>query len=160
MYLAMRMENKIDYHKLKEEIIEQEGMVLHAYQDSLDKTTIGIGRLIQEPGGISEEEALYLMQNDINKIEVTLDEKWPVWRDLPLECQYVIYDLCFNLGCTGFLAFRRTRKYLEDGDFETAADELLDSRYHKQLPRRSMMNSERLRKCQEKPSSNNTPHKE
>ena len=145
MYLAMRMENKIDYHKLKEEIIEQEGMVLHCYQDSLNKTTIGIGRLIQEPGGISEEEALYLMQNDINKIEVTLDEKWPVWRDLPIECQYVIYDLCFNLGCTGFLAFRRTRKYIEDGEFEKAADELLDSKWARQVGRRAHTLSEMMR---------------
>ncbi len=146
MYLAMN-ENKIDYATLKKEIIEKEGMVLHCYDDPLGKKTIGVGRLITEDGGITEEEALYLLDNDIKKIEQFLDERWAIWRDLPLDAQYVTFDLCFNVGLNGFMAFRKTRAYMELGEWDKAAEELLNSKYHEQLPRRSMINSERLRKC-------------
>ena len=106
-------ETSIDYDKLKEEIIQQEGMVLHVYDCPLGKKTLGVGRLCEPPGGITEEEALYLMDNDIKKIEELLDGRWPVWRNLPIEAQYVVYDLCFNLGVNGFLAFKKTRSLME-----------------------------------------------
>ena len=45
---------------------------------------------------------------------------------------------------------------IEQGDSK-AADELLDSKYAKQVGRRALFNAEELRKCQEKPQKTTKP---
>ena len=62
----------------------------------------------------------------------------------------VVIDLVFNMGINTWLAFRKTRAYMELGEWEKAGDELLDSRYAKQVGRRAIFNSEELKKCQHK----------
>ena len=56
--------------KATNQIKKDEGIVLHVYDDSLGYSTIGYGRLVdrRKGGGISEDEALYLLKNDVNAI--------------------------------------------------------------------------------------------
>tara|TARA_R100000734_G_C3307330_1_gene97901 strand:- start:791 stop:1240 length:450 start_codon:yes stop_codon:yes gene_type:complete len=141
--------------ELIKRLVDFEGMVLHVYKCSAGYETIGVGRNINQSGvGISEEEALYLLSNDIDRVIEELNKFWPVWKTFPQEAQYVVIDLVFNMGINTFNSFRKTKSYMELGEWEKAADELLNSRYAKQVGRRALFNSEELRKCQQKPKSN------
>ena len=141
--------------ELIKRLVDFEGMVLHVYKCSAGYETIGVGRNINQSGvGISEEEALYLLSNDIDRVIEELNKFWPVWKTFPQEAQYVVIDLVFNMVINTFNSFRKTKSYMELGEWEKAADELLNSRYAKQVGRRALFNSEELRKCQQKPKSN------
>ena len=54
-----------DKEKLVDQLITHEGMELKVYKDSLGIETIGIGRNLVD-SGVSEEEARYLCNNDID----------------------------------------------------------------------------------------------
>jgi len=66
------------------DLIRDEGEVHHAYQDSLGFWTLGIGRLIDQRrgGGITHDEALFLLQNDIESKTEDLDRALPWWKTL------------------------------------------------------------------------------
>lgn len=107
---------------LIKELEQDEGRVLHAYQDSLGYWTIGIGRLIdkRKGGGISNAEADYLKLNDIARFKRDLDRHAPWWRGLDPVRQRVVQNLAFNLGADGLVskwpntvALIRAGKYAE-----------------------------------------------
>lgn len=57
--------------------------------------------------------------------------------ELPFDAKLIVVDMIYNLGHHGFQGFVRTRAALENFDFETAADEMVDSRWFDQVGRRS-----------------------
>jgi lysozyme len=143
MYIAMR-EHDLDLDLVKKRLLDFEGMVLTAYRCKSNLLTIGVGRQI-ENRGITEEEALYLLENDIKETIAQLDKHWAVWTSFPPKAQHVCVDLVFNMGINTFMSFRKTRSYMELGEWEKAGDELLNSQYAKQVGRRAIFNSEELK---------------
>ena len=125
----------------------EEGFSATAYRDSLGWLTIGYGRLIDErrSGGISEDEAVVLLRNDITRTVTELRRAVPFFAGLDGPRCAVVIELGFQLGLGGLLGFRRMLAALERGDNEAAADELLDSRYAEQVPARAARYAERLR---------------
>jgi len=134
------------YDKVKEMLIRHEGTMCTLYQCTEDKWTIGVGRNLTDRG-ITEDEAIYLLENDIKRVMNQLDEHWPAWRKFEERAALVCVDLCFNLGIEGFMGFRRTRALMEMGMFLEASEELLDSKYAIQVPVRSLYNSRQLALC-------------
>lgn len=109
---------------LIKELEQDEGRVLHAYQDSLGFWTIGIGRLIdrRKGGGISNEEADYLKLNDIARFKRDLDRYAPWWRSLDPVRQRVIQNLAFNLGADGLVKkWPNTVALIQAGKYREAA---------------------------------------
>ena len=45
--------------------------------------------------------------------------------------------MCFNLGVNRFGRFEKFLAAIESRDWDTAADEMKDSKWHKQVPERS-----------------------
>ena len=126
-------------------LITNEGMVLHEYKDHLGYSTIGVGRLIEEGmGGITEEEARYLLENDIGRVMQRLDSKFAWWRDLSENRQHVMIDLSFNLGnrLDKFVNFLAN---MEAGLYDAAAFHLMDSLYAKQVKGRAERNADLIR---------------
>ena len=145
----MHEEDKhFDRELIRKRLIDFEGLVLKSYVCPTGYTSVGVGRNL-ETNGITEEEAMYLLNNDIKTVIKKLDKHWITWRKLPITAQYVCIDLVFNMGVNSFMSFRKTRAYMEMGDFEKAGIELLDSQYAKQVGRRAIFNSEQLASCQE-----------
>ena len=143
MYSSMN-EKDLDLELVKQRLLDFEGMVLKPYHCSQNYLTIGVGRNL-ESNGITEEEALYLLNNDINEVINKLDKQWPIWRGFPDEAKYVCIDIVFNMGISTWMSFRKTRAYMELGEWEKAGDELLNSKYANQVSRRAMFNSEKLK---------------
>lgn len=133
--------------KLIDQLIRHEGLRLSAYQDHLGYWTIGVGRLIDERRGgrITEEEARYLLSNDIARFEKELDERLPWWRKLNEVRQRVLCDMAFNLGVDGLLQFKNTLKLIEESKYEEASKAMLESKWASQVGKRAATLSNMMR---------------
>ena len=127
---------KYDMTALEDQLIDHEGLELKPYQCTADKLTIGVGRNIEDRG-ITEDEARYLLKNDIKIVEDELLEKKPVVAGLDAVRQRVLVDMGFNLGIPTLLKFQNMWTAIEEEDFERAAEEAMDSRWAKQVGRRA-----------------------
>lgn len=125
--------------RLEQLLCDEEGAAPYAYQDHLGYWTIGIGRLIdsRRGGGLSNDEMLYLLRNDISSRRDVLKKRLPVFQRLDPVRQSAVIALAFQLGVNGFLGFRKTIAALEAADYAEAARELLDSTFAKQTPARA-----------------------
>lgn len=149
MYAFMHQEDKhFDRDLIKKRLIDFEGLVLKSYVCPTGYTSVGVGRNL-ETNGITEEEAMYLLNNDISTVIKKLDKHWIAWRKFPVAAQYVCIDVVFNMGINTWMSFRKTRAYMELGDWEKAGNELLDSKYANDVGRRALFNSEQLKSCKE-----------
>ena len=130
-----------------DQIKRHEGLVLHAYEDSLGFTTIGYGRLIdrRKDGGISETEAEYLLQNDVSIVLAALHRNIPFFDSLCVPRQAVLMNMAFQMGIQGVSKFKKTLALIEVGDFDAAADGMLKSLWAKQTPNRANEMAEQMR---------------
>lgn len=129
----------MDKEQLASELIRDEGFVAHAYHDHLGYLTIGVGRLIDERrgGGITRDEALYLLHNDIDQRVEALRQRLDFWEGLDDTRQRALANMAFQMGLNGVMNFRRMLAALARGEWKTAHDEALDSRWAQQTPERA-----------------------
>lgn len=124
-----------------------EGFESHAYKCTANKTTIGIGRNIDPTGGIgiTEAEALYLLNNDIDRCRLELEIAFDFFKDLDPVRSDACINMVFNLGLPVFKTFTNTLKYLSEGKWDKAADAALDSKWAQQVGLRAFQVSEMIR---------------
>ena len=146
----------MNLERCKEAIKRHEGEVLEVYEDSLGYLTLGVGHLIQpndpehgQPAGtpVSQEVVDAYYDNDFDK---HMDETvhvvgQDVWNDLPGDIKEVLVNMCFNLGGTRLGKFRNMLTAVEEHDWERMAVEMEDSRWFKQVGRRSIELQETVR---------------
>jgi len=129
----------IDVEALAVDLLRDEGCVLRAYKDSEGFLTIGVGRLIdaRAGGGITLEEARYLLSNDITRTIIDLDNKLPWWRDLPEPKARALANMAFNLGLPRLSRFEKMLEAVANGRWDDAAREALDSKWASQVGARA-----------------------
>lgn len=123
--------------KLLEQLKIHEGVRTHFYRCSSGLATIGVGRCI-EPGslGLSDDEILYLLQNDVGRCKRELSVfSW--FLDLDSVRQDAMVNLCFNLGFSRLSLFTNALAAMAEANYELAAMEFLDSKWARQVGRRS-----------------------
>lgn len=121
---------------LRYDLIRDEGLRLLPYPDSVGKLTIGVGRNIEDRG-ITRDEAMYMLDTDIDAVVYELDRKFPWWRDLNEPRQRALANMAFNLGLPTLSGFAKMLQALKTQDYDRAADEALDSRWAKQVGQRA-----------------------
>ena len=121
------------------ELRRDEGVVAHAYQDSLGYWTIGVGHLIDKRKGGKMPDVIIdmLLRYDIDEKVAELNEKLPWWGFLDEPSQRVIVNMAFNLGVEGLLKFKDFMDALKDGDRNRAASEMLNSKWAEQVGARA-----------------------
>jgi lysozyme len=125
-------------NKLQQALIRHEGMRLKPYEDVLtEDITIGVGRNLDSLG-LSEDEVLYLLNNDIERCDKELLHNFKWYPELCRARQDAMINLCFNLGITRLLKFKKSLAYMAAGDYERAADEFLCSRWAEQVGNRAI----------------------
>lgn len=138
---------------LLSQLERHEGYRRGAYQDSLGYWTIGIGRLIdgRKGGGITKDEALVLLRNDVERTAADLDMRLPWWRTLSIVRQRVLLDMCFNLGIHGLLGFKNTLQAIHEKRYTDAALGMLESKWADQVGVRSTRLAYMMRHDEEMP---------
>ncbi len=121
---------------LKKRIKRHEGMRLKPYHCPAGRLTIGIGRNLTDVG-ITETEAEYLLENDLQSAEKNCSDAFVWYEKLDNIRKGVIVEMVFNLGFAGFLGFRKLIKALTIGDYLTASKEMLSSRWAAQVGHRA-----------------------
>ena len=120
-------------------LILDEGVRLHPYEDTVGKTTIGIGRNLDDVG-ISEDEAKYLLSNDLKQVRHELNNNQTlcvIYKSLSPYRQIVLESMLFNLGLNRLLGFKLFISALARSDYSAAAKEMLDSKWARQVGARA-----------------------
>jgi len=125
-------------------LTKHEGLKLKPYRCTSGRLTIGVGRNLDDKG-ITEAEALYLLENDINECLDDLYTIFPNWISISPNRRLVLVDMRFQLGATGFRGFKRLIQAIRTGDIEKAIQSIKGSLYYKQVPDRASDNINLLR---------------
>ena len=148
---------KYNRQDLIEKLIVSEGLRLQVYKDTLGIDTIGIGRNLEDRGitkeelvdldiptiehvyeyGITEADAVYLATNDVQIVEEELVRAHPCVDRLDSVCQLILIDMAFNMGVPRLCKFKNMWAAVHNEDYPTAAKEMLDSRWAKQVKGRA-----------------------
>ena len=129
------------YNELKQEIKSHEGYRDHIYKDSLGIPTIFWGHLVLDTDDYVEgvnysiEDAEKCFDKDFN---IALQGAEKLIGDIPVNHiqKCVIIECVYQLGGPRFSKFKKFWQAMRDGNMEKAADEMIDSRWHKQTPGR------------------------
>lgn len=126
----------MNIEKLIKELTNDEGLRLKPYKDTFGNSTIGIGRNL-DGIGISEDEAKYMLNNDINRVTKELDKSIAWWRQLTEVRQHVLCNMAFNLGIVKLLNFKTTLLNMKNANYEAAAAGMRLSIWYKQVGTRA-----------------------
>jgi lysozyme len=146
-------------NRFKENMIRQltthEGLRLKPYLCPAGKLTIGIGRNL-EGKGITEQEAVMLLENDIQECLDDLTPLFDAFDTLPEPVRQVLVDMRFNLGPGRFRQFKKMIAAVNARNFPQAAAQMKASRWYLQVGKRAetltaMMASAQLPDAPESP---------
>ena len=113
-------------HLIKQ-LVQSEGLRLEVYQDTLGIDTIGVGRNLEDRGitteelnvmdfpnieavyehGITETDAAYLLENDVQIVEEELVKAHPCVTRLDSVRQLVLVERAFNMGVPRLRQFKK-----------------------------------------------------
>ena len=132
--------------ELTEMLRKHEGVRDKVYLCSAGYETIGVGRNISEDGlGLSDDEIDYLLNNDIKRVREELTEEYYWFAGLDEARQDAMIDISFNLGQTRLIGFVKSLEAMAREDFDTAADEFMDSKWSEQVGDRAVEVTEIIR---------------
>tara|TARA_E500000178_G_scaffold287735_1_gene290110 strand:- start:39111 stop:39533 length:423 start_codon:yes stop_codon:yes gene_type:complete len=130
--------------QLIDQIIRHEGLELKPYKCTSNKLTIGVGRNLEDVG-ITEAEAKYLLINDLARVNSQVEQLMPWSAQLSPVRYDALLNFVFNVGIGTALKFENAMAALKESDFDTAAAELLDSRWSTQVGKRAEELAEQIR---------------
>jgi len=134
----------MNINDLKQQLIKHEGLELLPYKCTAGKLTIGVGRNIEDRG-ISYDEAMMLLENDLLLYTAELEKAFPVVKDLDNVRVMTLINMAYNLGITKLRQFKMMWAAIEDNDFEVAAQEMLNSKWASDVGKRALELSEQMR---------------
>ena len=128
---------------IKAMVKRHEGIRNQAYKDSVGKWTIGVGHLIGDgssPGEfagrtLTDKEVDVLFEEDFAK-HVKIAERTPGWNLANDSGKAAMIDLAFNMGAW-WSKWPNTSKALAQGNFDAAADGLIQSKWYIQIGNRA-----------------------
>ena len=140
--------------QLRKELADDEGCKYHIYLDHLGYPTFGIGHLIRpsdpedgQPIGtpVSEDRVKQAFEADIETVLEDCTRLYDNFYLLPEEVQLIIANMMFNLGYPRLSKFKGMRASVDAEDWNGAADEMVDSRWYRQVTNRAERLVERMR---------------
>jgi GH24 family phage-related lysozyme (muramidase) len=143
----------MDIEILKQQLIEDEGCKYEIYLDHLGYKTFGIGHLCKatdpendlEVGAeVSKDRVDECFLSDIDKVIEDCIILYDDFYTLPDEAQLIVANMMFNLGRPRLTNFVRMRKAVNEGNWQEAKIQMLDSKWAKQVPNRAERLSERM----------------
>ena len=129
---------------LVNQLMRHEGVELNLYQCTAGKQTIGVGRNLDDMG-ITQDEAMYLLNNDVERVEKELKKNIHFLSGLSDNRKIVLINMAFNLGINRLLKFKNMLGALGQHDYAAAADEMLNSKWAEQVGSRANELAENMR---------------
>ena len=144
----------MDIEKLRKQLEIDEGVKYEIYLDHLGYPTFGIGHLVvpndkeyREDVGtrVSEERVRECFDKDVQSVLKDCTLLYKDFDELPEEAQQIIANMMFNMGYNRLSKFKGMKRGVDAKDWNKAADEMVDSRWYKQVTNRANRLVERMR---------------
>ena len=144
----------MDLEKLRKQLEIDEGVKYEIYLDHLGYPTFGIGHLFipsdkeyREDVGtrVSEERVRECFDKDVESVLRDCTLLYKDFDELPEEAKQIIANMMFNMGYTRLSKFKGMKRGVDARDWNKAADEMVDSRWYKQVTNRANRLVERMR---------------
>ena len=130
-------------NNIYEQLKIDEGVVYEIYKDHLGYPTFGVGHLIlktdkefeQDEGTpITEERVRECFEHDldtaVSECEALFKDNW---NEYPGELKEILVNMMFNLGRTRLGKFKKFIGAINEGDWDKASIEMMDSRWANQV---------------------------
>ena len=144
----------MDLEKLRKQLEIDEGVKYEIYNDHLGYPTFGIGHLVipsdieyREDVGtrVSEKRVRECFDKDVQSVLRDCSLLYKDFDELPEEAKQIIANMMFNMGYTRLSKFKGMKRGVDARDWNRAADEMVDSRWYKQVTNRANRLVERMR---------------
>ena len=130
---------------IKKMIQRHEGYVTRVYMDTVQVATGGYGHAFLVGSPISHEVAELLFKDDYAVAIKDYKQLKPLIGELDPVRRAVIIDMPFNLGLPRQKMFKKTLPAIRAKDFETAAEEMLDSKWARHVGYRARKLADMMR---------------
>ena len=136
----------MDRYQLREELANDEGCKYEVYLDHLGYPTFGIGHLITDDDPecgasvgteVDNDRVKEAFETDVETVLSDCERLYVQFEHLPEEVQLIVANMMFNMGYTRLSKFKGMKRGVDARDWEAAADEMVDSRWYKQVSRRA-----------------------
>ena len=136
----------MNIEQLRKELERDEGVKYEVYLDHLGYPTFGIGHLITDDDPecgtsvgteVSSDRVQEAFDSDIESVLSDCERLYVQFEHLPEEAQLIIANMMFNMGYTRLSKFKGMKRGVDARNWEEAADEMVDSRWYKQVSRRA-----------------------
>lgn len=107
-------------------LMADEGLELKMYKDTKGHYTIGVGHNL-DAKPISKRAAIVIFEDDMADCDMQLRNNLSFYDSLSPVRQYVLLNMCYNLGIKGLMGFSKTLFKMKIKDYKGAAMEMLDS---------------------------------
>jgi len=134
----------MDIDRLITQLKVHEGVRSKVYLDTEGIETIGVGRNLRDRG-LSDDEIELMLANDIRDFQEEVESAFPWWSDMDDVRQRVVVDMAFNMGLGSLFKFVNTLAHIENGRYEEASVEMLDSKWARQVGDRANVLSDMMR---------------
>ena len=143
---------------IEKDIERHEGCVDKIYLDSEGYATFGIGHLVitKDPEyglpvgtAVSQRRIRDAFSEDLSNAIKECEMIFPDLEDYPAPVQRVLINMTFNLGRPRLSKFKNMIKAIESHDWNAAADEMVDSRWYRQVKSRGVELVELMRSARE-----------
>jgi lysozyme len=134
--------------EIMDQIKRHEGYRETVYFDSVGVPTVGYGHALLPGSRIPAVVADILFEqdyNDASKDYTLLALRWG-FNDINTVRRGIIINMLFNMGMARVTKFQRMLTALQMGKYDKAADEMLDSRWAKQVGKRADELADLMRK--------------
>ena len=144
----------MDLQVLREQLEIDEGVKYEVYLDHLGYPTFGVGHLVLESDPehgaevgtpVSESRVIEAFEQDCENVLRDCDILYEDFDDLPEEAQQIIANMMFNMGRPRLSKFKGMKRGVDARDWNTAADEMVDSAWYRQVTNRADRLVERIR---------------
>ena len=146
----------MNLNKLNIEIESDEGCSTKIYLDHLGFKTFGIGHLVRDSDPefhmevgeeVSVSRTTEVFEADMGSVLSDCEKVFSDFYELPEEVQHIIANMMFNLGFPRLSKFSKMIKAIEQGDWQEAANQMVDSRWYNQVTNRAKRLENRMRSC-------------
>ena len=132
--------------QLRKELERDEGVKYEVYLDHLGYPTFGIGHLITDDDPecgatvgtkIDSDRVQEAFEADVESVLSDCERLYVQFEHMPEEVQLIVAKMMFNMGYTRLSKFKGMKRCIDARDWEWAADEMVDSKWYKQVTRRA-----------------------
>ena len=136
----------MNIEQLRKELERDEGVKYEVYLDHLGYPTFGIGHLITDDDPecgasvgtkVSDDRVQEAFESDVETVVSDCERLYVQFEHLPEEVKLIVANMMFNMGYTRLSKFKGMKRGVDARDWNSAADEMIDSKWYNQVTRRA-----------------------